>query len=209
MALTGMALTGHDRPGQDMTSPPPSSRQDRTDQFIGHVTACLGRWSRGYALTLGLIALILTGAGCSSHAAMGASVDEVQKLETAFPLLKSKGVLAFRDQSWCRNLQYDRGAFSKTDDPSSTTCNLFNAIFVAEFGGQATLDFEQIEAAFQAMGLSPLYFNMDYDHDGMPSRATFRFDGGAYQFGRHGVWSNDESSAAVPVTTSWRWSSDP
>lgn len=107
--------------------------------------------------------------------------DDVQKLAATFPVLEALRVRGFRNQDWCRFIDYPRGAFTNLpagDD--SGTCNLFDGKALA-FDDAAKADFDEVRQALDASGvLGNWVLYITYDADGRLNGADFAVQGGAF-----------------------------
>lgn len=102
----------------------------------------------------GIVALLLgvSTAACfhlpePNAVEMARAADE---LERVLPLLDELGVQEYRNQDWCRTLDYRGGAFSTNLE--SSTCNLFEETPV-EFTEQGDRDFNAVRAALAGTGV--------------------------------------------------------
>ncbi len=167
---------------------------------------------RPRALVALLDIAVVVGTACTAREAEGSSIDEVTRLEATLPFLEELRVQAFRDQDWCKNIQYVRGAFSETESP--TTCNLFEAIRVEYFDDRARSDFDRVAKVFRAVGFRPWYVNVVYDDEGRVAEAWFELgcpgcESGMYTFSASGTWNDpDWFSMSERVTNEWRWSEE-
>ena len=130
-----------------------------------------------------LIALGLLVGGCI-HATQPSAERmsrDVQKLESTFPAFEELRVRGFRNQDWCRFIDYPRGAFtnlSAGDD--SDTCNLFAGQGSA-FDQKAIADFERVRRALDDSGVrGDWVLGIRYDASGRLTSAQFAVEGGLY-----------------------------
>jgi hypothetical protein len=121
-----------------------------------------------------MVALILTCAAllaCQSGVDPRPHANEIARsLQVSLPTLRDLRVTAWRSQDWCRNIAYERGAFSETDSP--TTCDLFGER-PDLFDDQAERDFGKVSAAMDATGYEVWYVNTSVGADGQVTQATF------------------------------------
>lgn len=127
-----------------------------------------------YRLSCVLVAAIVTSAAlsaCQSGIDPQPQAKEIARsLQGTLPALVHSRVTAWRSQEWCRNIAYERGAFSETESP--TTCNLFNER-PEPFDRQAERDFAKVSAAIAATGFEVRFVNASFGADGQVSEAVF------------------------------------
>lgn len=103
---------------------------------------------------------------------------EVHRLEQAFPLFEELRLRGFRNQDWCKFLDYPRGAF--TNDKETSTCNLFDSP-PKDFDDQAKADFARVEEALRQTGVrTDLVWWIEYDAGGRVTGAEFALDAGGF-----------------------------
>lgn len=95
---------------------------------------------------------------------------DIHTLAPLLPILEQYRVENFRDQEWCKNIVYQRGAFSSNLE--SSTCNLFNQP-ATPFDHQAQEDFALIEASLAQIGLSIYIISAQYNQQGQLIEASF------------------------------------
>lgn len=96
-------------------------------------------------------------------------VRNVQSIEQSFALLEQYHVYAYRNQNWCKNMYYDRGAFS---DNTASTCNLFMPT-PQPFDVQATTDFDKIAQALSHTSVNIITANVAFNSLGKVQDAQF------------------------------------
>lgn len=100
-------------------------------------------------------------------------------LETVLPTLEQLKVNGFRNQDWCRFIDYPRGSFSNLLD-SDNACNLFNCAPEA-FDETASADFERVKKALDDSGISTeIAWAIEYDDAGHVTTAEFDVTAGAF-----------------------------
>jgi hypothetical protein len=105
--------------------------------------------------------------------------DAADALARVLPSLAELKIEGFRDQDWCRFIDYPRGAFSNESDPEST-CNLFSGQ-PTPYDDQATKDWEQVRRALGDAEVSVwMVWNIHYDGDGRITLATFEITAGEF-----------------------------
>ena len=90
----------------------------------------------------------------------------VKQLEQTLPWLETQGLTAYRNQSWCENIAYNAGFFSKTNSPS--TCNLFDGEAQA-FSPQARADFQILRYKLRPTGARVAFINAYYESGSLQS----------------------------------------
>src|SRR5262245_21899051 len=129
------------------------------------------------------IALALVVAGCVHAGRPDADrmARDVEKLQSAFPVLEELGVRGFRNQDWCRFIDYPRGAFTNLPDgDNSDTCNLFDGKGLA-FDNAAKADFERVRGTLDQTGVhGDWVLNVTYDGAGQLKGAEFAVQGDAF-----------------------------
>ena len=113
------------------------------------------------------MALLVSLSALSCDDKVSAPQDALERL---FPAIERSQVRAYRNQSWCKNILYARGAFSDTASPS--TCNLFDEP-AHPFDQQAALDFATIRDEIAGTRLQVDYFNVSLDGHGHVAQADF------------------------------------
>lgn len=85
----------------------------------------------------------------------GDTASTASRLEATFATLEVLRINGWRDQDWCRFIDYGRGSFSNLlpGDDDATTCNLFDAP-AQTFDTEASSDFARIREAFARAGVS-------------------------------------------------------
>jgi hypothetical protein len=128
-----------------------------------------------------LLAFLLAGCIHAGRPSAERMTDDVQKLAATFPVLEEVRVRGFRNQDWCRFIDYPRGAF--TNLPSgddSDTCNLFDGKALA-FDDAAKADFDRVRQELDASGVhGDWVLNVTYNAGGQLNGAEFAVQGGAF-----------------------------
>jgi rubredoxin len=99
---------------------------------------------------------------------------DVSRLEKTFPVVQSLRVATFRDQDWCRNLDYSKGKYSNVLEEFNT-CNLFPGKAQA-FDDQASEDFSRVRQALSSSGVPIRSINANYRETGELQSAEFHID---------------------------------
>ncbi len=172
------------------------------------------------ALVLGAVLLAATLTGCI-NAALPSS-DEMAsvagRLQGVFPTLEKLQVDTWRDQDWCRMIDYPGGSFSNLldGDDGSATCNLFEPP-ARPFTDQASADFDRIERAFREAGTNVwLAWWITYDEQGRVTAVEFDVAAGladawSYLYSRDGpvdaeAWT--QAAAFRQVNDHWWFVAD-
>lgn len=95
---------------------------------------------------------------------------DVASLPQVFSALQALKVKNYRNQDWCKNIEYHRGAFS--GNLKSTTCNLLDGKPVA-MDDRAEQDFQAIATAMATTGVGIHYLSANYDSADRLVGATF------------------------------------
>jgi hypothetical protein len=152
------------------------------------------------------IVVALTLAACQRTA----HGEYVRRLEAALPVLSVLHVTEFRDQDWCVNLAYARGAYSRTT--SHSTCDLFPGAAL-DFDGQASSDLQLLRDAFHKAGVKPIYGEVVWAPDGTVTSAYFEVEcvgcaTGRYIFDSAGAQISEEpgeGTTEIRVSDNWSW----
>ena len=148
------------------------------------------------ALAVAMLAMLL---GCRGP---DYSRKEAQAFSSVVHEVAAMRVTAYRNQDWCKNLQYERGTFSETDFP--TTCNIFTAIPVP-FDDQAKSDFEWVRSILSANGVAPTYFELDYaGATNGPVTGYFEVGCSNCDFGRY-VLASSPPEGGMALIPNWWW----
>ena len=159
--------------------------------------------------TVGLAMLALLAARPSPSAApLDPRAAAVRALARVIPILRDWKVSAYRNQDWCRNLAYSRGAFADTEFPE--TCNLFEGQ-ARPFDDRALEDFRRLEDALRSEDVDVLYVNAYFDRSGLTSAAFHMADACArctdlvYFYEPGYVLSDDVPfvERSIPLTNDW------
>lgn len=114
-----------------------------------------------------IINILLVGCGVPG---VGQHQRDVANLPKVFSSLQALKVKDYRNQDWCKNIAYKRGAFS--NNIMSTTCNLFDGKPIA-MDEQAKQDFQTISDAMSTTGVGIHYLSASYDSADRLVGATF------------------------------------
>lgn len=127
------------------------------------------------------LAMALLLGGCI-HAAVPTAArmtETASALDGVLPALAELRVKGFRDQDWCRFIDYPRGTFSNQQDETSA-CNVFSGTPMP-YDDQATADWERVRQALRDAGVSVLMvWNISFDDSGQITQAEFDMNAGAY-----------------------------
>lgn len=164
---------------------------------------------------LGAVVVIACGCATGSRPNADQMGRDVAHLEEAFLVLEQLRVRGFRDQDWCRFIDYPRGAF--TSDANTSTCNLFDGTPQA-FDDPADTDFHRVKAALDETGVSTyLVWWIEYDSAGRMKAAEFDLPSGdlggrwSYIYDRGGVMPEDDPGESVYTRIKddwWFWWED-
>jgi hypothetical protein len=136
---------------------------------------------------------------------------DVKDLKASFSTLEALRLSGFRDQDWCRFIDYPRGAFTSLpvgDD--SDTCNLFDGAALP-FDDQASADFERVRAALAGTGVrGDSVLNIQHDDAGHMRTADFDLNGGSfdrwtYVFDRGGSMPENEEGEELYTRINEDW----
>jgi hypothetical protein len=140
--------------------------------------------------------------------------SDVSKLEASFTTLEAFRLIGFRNQDWCRFIDYPRGSFTNLPEGTDgATCNLFEGKALP-FDDQAQQDFAAVGAALADAGWRGKWVTgIEYGGNGHVQRAEFDWDGGS--FDRWSYWyepglvpENLEGEVEyTPISDGWwfRW----
>ncbi len=95
-----------------------------------------------------------------------------RQLQSILPRLEQDHIEAYRNQSWCKNIAYRAGKFSKTSRP--TTCNLFQGEPLA-FDETAQVVFSNLRQSLLLTGLNVNFLNASFE-EGKLKKAEFHLD---------------------------------
>lgn len=136
---------------------------------------------------------------------------DVANLKSSFPTLEDLRVTGFRDQDWCRFIDYPRGAFTtKPDGSDAGACNLFSGPALP-FDHQAEADFQTVRRALSDAGMRGKWVTwVQFDAGGRIKSAQFDVNGGAfdrwtYVFDRGGPMPESMPAEEVytPINDDW------
>ncbi len=96
----------------------------------------------------------------------------VKQLEPTIAWIETQRLLAYRNQSWCENIAYKVGVFSKTNH--SSTCNLFDQEAQA-FSSKARADFQVLHQKLRTSGAQVAFINAYYELESLQT-VTFNFN---------------------------------
>jgi hypothetical protein len=140
---------------------------------------------------------------------------DVAHLQEAFPMLEELRVRGFRNQDWCRFIDYPPDAF--TNDANASTCNLFDGPPKA-FDDAANADFERVKTGLGKTGVgTDIVSWIEYDDAGRMKSAEFDLQasgfGGrwSYIYDRGGVMPEDDPGESVYTKINndwWFWWED-
>lgn len=167
------------------------------------------------------IALVVTviAGGCVSSSQPDADemARDVAHLQEAFPVLEELRVRGFRDQDWCRFIEYPPGAFTSDHSAETSTCNLFDGT-PQSFDDAANADFDRVNAALGRTGVSTyLVWWIEYDSAGRMKSAEFDLPAGlgggrwSYIYDRGGSMPEDDLGESVYTKINddwWFWWED-
>jgi hypothetical protein len=139
---------------------------------------------------------------------------DVAQLEAAFPTLSALRVSGFRNQDWCRFIDYERGTFTNVLEEMST-CNLFDGVPTA-FDATATDDFAIVRQALADTGVNVMMAFVRIDQAGTVEAATFDlvagdFDRFSYVYDRSGATKpepNPDTIVAEQINDNWLFISE-
>ncbi len=101
----------------------------------------------------------------------------VNRLSKLLPILKDYRITEYRNQDWCKVLDYKNGFYWNSTHP--TTCALIKDFKVAPlspFNEIANYDFSKVKTDLFFSGLRINWINVDYDEYGEISYAEFELD---------------------------------
>jgi hypothetical protein len=90
----------------------------------------------------------------------------IAHLEQTLPWIEDQRLSAYRNQSWCKTIAYQAGAFSETKQPK--TCNLFDGESLP-FSSQARADFQALRQKLRVTGARVAFINAYYSSDSLQS----------------------------------------
>lgn len=135
---------------------------------------------KGWSALACSVLLAITLTACA-HAALpnrDNMTDAVARLEQVFPTIEGLKVSGWRDQDWCRFIEYPHGSFSNLLEGETSTCNLFDGPPQA-FDTQASTDFARVEQAFKGANLSVwMAWGITYDDRDKVNFAEFDMNAG-------------------------------
>jgi hypothetical protein len=129
---------------------------------------------------IALLAIVFAAGGCifAAQPDAGTMSQDVERLEQAFPVFEELRIRGFRDQDWCKFLDYPNGAF--TNDSKASTCNLFDGP-PKTFDDAATADFARIADALEKADVETyLVWWIEYDDAGRMQGAEFDLAAGDF-----------------------------
>lgn len=100
--------------------------------------------------------------------------QKVKNLEQLFVLIEKYQIKNFRNQDWCKNINYIKGKYSKTSNPS--TCILFEGE-AKEFNKESEEDFNLIAKELEKTKTDVLFFSIKFE-DNKIITAEFNIDCG-------------------------------
>lgn len=171
---------------------------------------------RAWIVTFAWLVLASSVTGCL-HAPVPTAdrmQADVAQLETAFPTLSGLQVSGFRNQDWCRFIDYQRGTFTNVLEETST-CNLFDGV-PAAFDDKATQDFATVRQALADTGVTVMMVFVRMDRAGAVEAATFDlvagdFDRFSYVYDRSGATlpePNPDTIVAEQINDNWLFFSE-
>lgn len=98
----------------------------------------------------------------------------VQKLSPTLTILKNEHVTEYRDQDWCRVLNYKSGMYWRSENPS--TCVLgpdYKPLPSSPFTQSVDKDFAALKNTYFWTGVQICWTNVEYDQMGEISYAVF------------------------------------
>ena len=140
--------------------------------------------SRRLFVAVSVVLVAMWAAGCVSL-----GQPATKPIEAVFPVIERLHVRAFRNQDWCRNIAYARGAFSETDFHS--TCDLFDGPY-EDFDDVAAADFATVNRAFNDAGVAPDYVNVDFRDDRVVQLEVVLWDGSLIYRSGQWEWETEE-----------------
>lgn len=107
-----------------------------------------------------------------------ATVTGVEPLEQIIPFIEQYHLSSYRNQDWCQNIAYSRGAFSSLSGAQDTihTCNYMLTGAVIPFDDQAKTDFARTHDILARTGVLIHILHAEFDRQGHVHSVEFRLN---------------------------------